>query len=344
MSIALTVPERAQRVVASDLEIKILGACDYPSPLASASSRAQSTTWAKPIACCSTIASRSAAEFARIRPRARVRAGGAAPSSLLRPGQAALRHRDVRRAVPGLQQRGPRPGARAHARLRRPRILGFRYGYERPRRRATATSRSRSRPIGRRHPPRRRHGARHLARQSRRAARWSTAWRSSASACCSSSAATARCRGAMNLVAEIKRRGLPIGVIGIPKTIDNDIHFIDRSFGFETRVFGRGRRDPARPRRGQGREQRHRLRQMMGRHSGFIACHAALASTDVDFVLIPEVPVAARGRERAPALARAALARDSHAVIVVAEGAGQELCETTAATASAAPTRAATCA
>ncbi len=41
-------------------------------------------------------------------------------------------------------------------------------------------------------------------------------------------------RGPMPIIAEIEKRGLSISVVGVPKTIDNDIHFIDRSFGFES--------------------------------------------------------------------------------------------------------------
>ena len=63
-------------------------------------------------------------------------------------------------------------------------------------------------------------------------------------------------RGAMKIVGEIGRRGLPIGVVGIPKTIDNDIHFIDRSFGFENGVLRSRRRHPERARRGDGRAER----------------------------------------------------------------------------------------
>jgi 6-phosphofructokinase 1 len=133
-------------------------------------------------------------------------------------------------------------------------------------------------------------------------------------------------RGAQTIVAEIDRRGLPIGVVGIPKTIDNDIHFIDRSFGFETAVSAavdviRGAHVEA-----TGAMNGIGLVKLMGRHSGFIACHAAIASTDVDVVLIPEVPVVLEGEGGLLDLLERRLKRNSHAVVVVAEGAGQELC------------------
>jgi 6-phosphofructokinase 1 len=133
-------------------------------------------------------------------------------------------------------------------------------------------------------------------------------------------------RGAMTLVGEIDRRGLPICVVGIPKTIDNDIHFIDRSFGFESAVSAavdviRGAHVEA-----TGAINGIGLVKLMGRHSGFIACHAAIASTDVDAVLIPEVPVELEGQSGFLELLEQRLRRNAHAVVVVAEGAGQELC------------------
>jgi 6-phosphofructokinase 1 len=134
-------------------------------------------------------------------------------------------------------------------------------------------------------------------------------------------------RGAMALCAEIERRGLSIGVIGIPKTIDNDIHFIDRSFGFETAfsaavdVIRSAHVEATGARNGIG------VVKLMGRHSGFIACHAALASTDVDFVLIPEVPMRLEGPGGLFECLEARLEQQAHALIVVAEGAGQEICQ-----------------
>jgi 6-phosphofructokinase 1 len=134
-------------------------------------------------------------------------------------------------------------------------------------------------------------------------------------------------RGAMSLVDEIQRRGASIGVIGIPKTIDNDIHFIDRSFGFETAfsaavdVIRSAHVEATGAKNGIG------VVKLMGRHSGFIACHAALASTDVDAVLIPEVPLRLEGASGLFEFLEARLEEQAHAVIVVAEGAGQDLCQ-----------------
>jgi 6-phosphofructokinase 1 len=132
-------------------------------------------------------------------------------------------------------------------------------------------------------------------------------------------------RGAMAIVAEADKRGYALGVVGVPKTIDNDIMFIDRSFGFETayteavRVIQCANVEANGSRGGVG------LVKLMGRHSGFIACNAALASTDVNIVLIPEVPVALEGDAGLLEFLEKRLARSGHAVIVVAEGAGQAL-------------------
>jgi 6-phosphofructokinase 1 len=133
-------------------------------------------------------------------------------------------------------------------------------------------------------------------------------------------------RGAMKLVDEIRRRDLLISVVGIPKTIDNDIHFIDRSFGFESAYSAavdviRGAHVEA-----TGASNGIAVVKLMGRHSGFIACHAAIASTDVDAVLIPEVPVQLEGDTGLFHFLEHRLDKNAHAVIVVAEGAGQELC------------------
>jgi 6-phosphofructokinase 1 len=133
-------------------------------------------------------------------------------------------------------------------------------------------------------------------------------------------------RGATKLVAEVERRSLKIAVVGIPKTIDNDIHFIDRSFGFESafdaavEVIRSAHVEATGARNGVG------LVKLMGRHSGFIACHSALASTDANFVLIPEVPVQLSGEHGLLHQLERRLEQRSHAVIVVAEGAGQDLC------------------
>ena len=133
-------------------------------------------------------------------------------------------------------------------------------------------------------------------------------------------------RGAQTVIAELERRKLAVSVIGIPKTIDNDIHFTDRSFGFESafaaavEVIRSAHVEATGARNGIG------LVKLMGRHSGFIACHAALAATDANFVLIPEVPFFLDGPHGFLARLERRLEERGHAVIVVAEGSAQELC------------------
>ncbi|MEI4273586.1 ATP-dependent 6-phosphofructokinase [Klenkia sp. LSe6-5] len=132
-------------------------------------------------------------------------------------------------------------------------------------------------------------------------------------------------RGAQAIADEATRQGLPIAVVGVPKTIDNDIPWIDRSFGFQT-AFGRA----AESIRAAATEARsHRggvgLVKLMGRHSGFIAAYATLASDDVDLVLIPEVPMPLGGDRGVLAHVERVLAEQGHAVVVVAEGYGQDM-------------------
>lgn len=131
-------------------------------------------------------------------------------------------------------------------------------------------------------------------------------------------------KGAMALAREIKRRGLKIAVIGIPKTIDNDFSFIERSFGFETAVSEATRVVAAAHTEAKSAVNGIGLVKLMGRESGFIAAHTALASHEVNFVLIPEVPFELTGDKGLFRLLEERLARRQHAVVVVAEGAGQE--------------------
>lgn len=132
-------------------------------------------------------------------------------------------------------------------------------------------------------------------------------------------------RGAAAIADEIDRRGLPISVVGIPKTIDNDLQWTTRSFGFATAV--EAARDVISTAHVEARAAWNGigLVKLMGRHSGFIAAHAALASSDVNFCLVPEVPFALDGRKGFLAELERRLAAKRHAVVVVAEGAGQDL-------------------
>jgi 6-phosphofructokinase 1 len=132
-------------------------------------------------------------------------------------------------------------------------------------------------------------------------------------------------RGAMQIAAAVAERDGKIAVVGVPKTIDNDIPFIDQSFGFQT-AFGEATKAiqsahaeaKASP-NGVG------LVKLMGRHSGFIACYASLAEPDANYVLIPEVPFRLDGPGGLLAQLLDRVRQKGHAVIVAAEGAGQDL-------------------
>jgi 6-phosphofructokinase 1 len=134
-------------------------------------------------------------------------------------------------------------------------------------------------------------------------------------------------RGAMGIVREIAARGSKIAVIGIPKTIDNDIQFIDQSFGFQTAFSEATKSLRAAHVEATGAPNGIGLVKLMGRHSGFIACYASLAMSDVNFVLIPEVPFQLEGPRGLLSILRERLVRRGHAVLAVAEGAGQDLME-----------------
>jgi 6-phosphofructokinase 1 len=129
-------------------------------------------------------------------------------------------------------------------------------------------------------------------------------------------------RAGSALAAEIKKRGLQIAVVGIPKTIDNDIAFVHQSFGFETAVTETGSSIYAAHMEAVGARNGIGLVKLMGRESGFIAAYAALASSDVNFCLVPEVRFTKKAFLQA---LRERLSRKHYAVIVAAEGAGQDL-------------------
>lgn len=133
-------------------------------------------------------------------------------------------------------------------------------------------------------------------------------------------------RGASALAGEIRRRGLPIAVVGVPKTIDNDLQWTARSFGFDTAVSEASKVILAAHAEARGAWNGVGLVKLMGRHSGFIAAHASLACSDVNFCLVPEVPFTLDGEGGFLGALEQRLAEKHHAVVVVAEGAGQELC------------------
>lgn len=132
-------------------------------------------------------------------------------------------------------------------------------------------------------------------------------------------------RGAQKISQEIEARGLKMSVIGIPKTIDNDISYIQRTFGFETAYFEAVNSIYSAHVEAKGAYNGIGLVKLMGRHSGFVAAAAALAMNDVNYVLVPEVPFDLEGPNGLLANLEKRLDRRGHAVICVAEGAGQEL-------------------
>jgi 6-phosphofructokinase 1 len=130
--------------------------------------------------------------------------------------------------------------------------------------------------------------------------------------------------GAQRIAELIAERELRIAIVGVPKTIDNDIPFIDHSFGFRTAFSQATESIRAAHIEARSAPGGVGMVKLMGRHSGFIACYAALAKNDADYVLIPEVPFDLDGEHGfLPHLRRTVRTR-GHAVVVVAEGAGQE--------------------
>jgi 6-phosphofructokinase 1 len=131
--------------------------------------------------------------------------------------------------------------------------------------------------------------------------------------------------GGVKIANEIRRRGLRKSIIGIPKTIDNDIAYLDKSFGFDTAFAEAVKAVSCAHVEAMGAMNGIGLVKLMGRHSGFISCYAALAGQHVNYCLIPEVPFRLDGPSGLLEELRYRLAHRKHAVIVVAEGAGQDL-------------------
>ena len=134
-------------------------------------------------------------------------------------------------------------------------------------------------------------------------------------------------RGALAIHQEIKKRGLHIAVVGIPKTIDNDIAFVERTFGLETAFSVAAESIRSAHTEAIGSPNGIGIVKVMGRMSGYIAANAALALNEVNFCLIPEVPFGLEGSFGLFALTEQRLRQRDHAVIIVAEGAGQEYVE-----------------
>ncbi|MDQ5985647.1 MAG: ATP-dependent 6-phosphofructokinase [Syntrophus sp. SKADARSKE-3] len=132
-------------------------------------------------------------------------------------------------------------------------------------------------------------------------------------------------RAAECITEEINKRGLNISVIGIPKTIDNDLNLIDKTFGFDTAISEAVKAIQCAHAEAKGAPMGIGLVKIMGRQSGHIAVHAALAQNDANFVIIPEVPFDLEGEKGFLKILETRMRHRQHSVILIAEGAGQDL-------------------
>jgi 6-phosphofructokinase 1 len=132
-------------------------------------------------------------------------------------------------------------------------------------------------------------------------------------------------RGGKEFFQEARRRGHKLSVVGVPKTIDNDVPFVTRSFGYLTAVQEAAQVLHRAHTEARSVQNGIALVKVMGRHAGFIAAGATVASQDVNFTLVPEVPFELEGRNGLLAALKKRLSTRDHALLVVAEGAGQEL-------------------
>ena len=284
----------------ADLVVQRLGEPTIPSPLvglAAGPGRARRTTSTSRTGCCSTTPLEMAARAAcGVGDLPSFEPGGPREQHLLRPGHDPGRHRDLRRPVPRAQQRDPRAGPPALRALRRHRDLRL------PQRLRGLAERRRADACSRRDVVADIHNRGGTILGTSRGDQDPDAMVDDAGAAGHLGAVRHRRRRHAARRAEDRRRGGPRGrsrssVVGVPKTIDNDIPYIDQSFGFQT-AFARATESiRAAHTEASSTPNGVGLVKLMGRHSGFIACYAALANHDVDFVLIPEVPFAARRRD-----------------------------------------------
>lgn len=131
--------------------------------------------------------------------------------------------------------------------------------------------------------------------------------------------------GANEIYQEITRRDLPIAVVGIPKTIDNDILWVSKSFGFESAVAKATEALHSAQTEARGAYHGIGLVKIMGRNSGMLTATAAASLNDVDFVLVPEIPLHLEGEHGFLNVLTKRVLEKGHVTVVVAEGAGQEL-------------------
>ena len=132
-------------------------------------------------------------------------------------------------------------------------------------------------------------------------------------------------RGGEAIYQEAKQRGHALAVVGIPKTIDNDVSYVSRTFGYLTAVEEATKTIDCAHTEAHSVHNGISLIKIMGRHAGFIAAGATIASQDVNFTLVPEVPFVLDGEDGFLAALKKRVVNRAHAVILVAEGAGQHL-------------------
>lgn len=132
-------------------------------------------------------------------------------------------------------------------------------------------------------------------------------------------------RGGSAIYQEAKRRGHALAVVGIPKTIDNDVAFVSRTFGYVTAVDEAAKAIHCAHTEAHSVHNGISVVKIMGRRAGFIAAGATIASQDVNFTLVPEVPFVLEGEDGFLAALKRRVLKRAHAVILVAEGAGQHL-------------------
>ncbi len=136
-------------------------------------------------------------------------------------------------------------------------------------------------------------------------------------------------RGGNELFKEAKKRNYRLSVVGVPKTIDNDVPFVSQTFGYLTAIEEASIVLDRAHTEAKSVDNGISLVKLMGRHAGFIAAGATMASQDVNFTLVPEVPFKLNGPRGFLAVLKERIQKRSHALIVVAEGAGQDLLENT---------------
>ncbi|CAL9773307.1 ATP-dependent 6-phosphofructokinase 5, chloroplastic-like [Musa acuminata AAA Group] len=137
--------------------------------------------------------------------------------------------------------------------------------------------------------------------------------------------------GANAIHDECRKRKMKVSVVGVPKTIDNDIQLMDKTFGFDTAVEEAQRAINSAYIEAQSAYHGIGLVKLMGRSSGFIAMHASLSSGQIDICLIPEVPFKLEGPNGLLQHLEHLIKTKGKAVVCVAEGAGQELLQKSAA-------------